>query len=75
MKIVLLVLALGLLLAASIWFAVSNWDGSAMSVHGWVALALGAVLSIALAGGLMALVFFSARHGYDDRIEQDLPED
>lgn len=37
-----------------------------LSVHGYIALALGIVLSLLLAGGLMALVFFSARRGYDD---------
>ena len=29
-------------------------------------MALGIVFSLALGGGLMALVFFSARRGYDD---------
>ncbi len=37
-----------------------------MSGHGWAAMALGIVFSLALGGGLMALVFFSARRGYDD---------
>jgi hypothetical protein len=42
-----------------------------MSVHGWIALGLGTFLSLAVGGGLMALVFYSARKGYDDRIEVD----
>jgi len=37
-----------------------------ISVHGYVALGLGVVLSLALGGGLMALAFFSSRKGYDD---------
>ena len=39
-----------------------------MGVHGWIAMALGVVLSMAVGIGLMALVFFSARRGYDDRV-------
>lgn len=39
-----------------------------MTVHGWIALALGVVVSMGVGIGLMALVFFSARHGYDDRV-------
>ncbi|MGF1463589.1 MAG: hypothetical protein ACFB2Z_10560 [Maricaulaceae bacterium] len=49
--------------------AVAGWqalDGVEMSVHGYIALGLGAVLSLALGGGLMSLVFISARRGYDD---------
>jgi hypothetical protein len=37
-----------------------------MSRHGLVALVLGAVATVALGAGLMALVFFSNRRGYDD---------
>ena len=40
-------------------------------IHLWVALALGTFFSFAVGGGLMALVFISARRGYDDRIEMD----
>ncbi len=51
-----------------------GFDASSMSLHGCIALALGSVLSLALGIGLMALVFYSARRGYDDRVEQDVPE-
>ncbi|MGQ0532232.1 MAG: hypothetical protein ACT4OF_06020 [Caulobacteraceae bacterium] len=53
----------------------TDWDPSYMSVHGWVALGLGTFLSLAVGGGLMALVFYSARKGYDDRIEVDTDPD
>jgi hypothetical protein len=46
-----------------------------MSIHGWIALGLGTFLSLAVGGGLMALVFYSARKGYDDRIEIDTPDE
>jgi hypothetical protein len=70
----LLILVLGAILAASLYVALKDWDASAMSVHGWIALTAGSVLSLLVGGGLMALVFYSARKGYDDRIEIE-PED
>ena len=74
MKVFLLTITLGGILAAVMFGVLTDWDASAMSIHGWIALTLGTVLSLALGGGLMALVFYSARKGYDDRIEIDAPE-
>jgi hypothetical protein len=71
MKTLLLILALGGMLAAIIYVTIKDWDASAMSVHGWIALGAGTVLTMLVGGGLMALVFYSARAGYDDRIEID----
>lgn len=74
MKVFLLTLVLGGLLAVVLFGTLTNWDASAMSIHGWIALSLGTFLSLAVGGGLMALVFYSARKGYDDRIEIDTSE-
>ena len=41
-----------------------------IGVHGLIALGLGAVLTFGLGAGLMALMFFSARRGYDERAHQ-----
>lgn len=71
MKVFLLTITLGGILAAVMFGALTGWDSSAMSIHGWIALALGTFISLALGGGLMALVFHSARKGYDDRVELD----
>lgn len=71
MKVFLLTLSLGGILAVVMFGTLTNWDASAMSIHGWVALFLGTFVSLAVGGGLMALVFYSARKGYDDRIEVD----
>lgn len=68
MKVFLLTLSLGSILAVVLFGALTDWDASAMSIHGWIALTLGTVLSLAVGGGLMALVFHSARKGYDDRV-------
>ena len=44
-----------------------------MSYHGWIALTLGTVFTFLVGAGLMALVFFSSRRGYDDRANR--PDD
>ena len=75
MKIILLVLSLSGILAAALVFALAGWDSSSMSIHGWIALGLGTFLSLDVGGGLMALTFYSAHKGYDDRIEVDVPPD
>lgn len=74
MKVFLLTVGLGGILAAVLFGVLTDWDGSAMSVHGWIALGLGTFFSLAIGGGLMALVFHSARKGYDDRIRLDAPD-
>jgi hypothetical protein len=57
------------LLAGAIWFAASSWvhlAGAVIPIYGWFAIAGGALFSLLVGGGLMALVFYSNRHGYDD---------
>lgn len=57
------------LLAAAIWFAGTAWvrfSGDAIPLYGWLAIAGGVFFSLLVGGGLMALVFYSSRHGYDD---------
>lgn len=75
MKVFLLTISLGGILAAVLFGTLSGWDASYMSVHGWIALGIGTFFSLAVGGGLMALVFYSARKGYDDRIEVDTSPD
>lgn len=69
MKVFLLTIVMGGLLAAVMFGVLTDWDASAMSIHGWIALSLGTLFSLAVGGGLMALLFHSSRRGYDDRIE------
>jgi hypothetical protein len=37
-----------------------------MSIHGYIAMILGIVFSLVIGCGLMALMFYSSRHGYDE---------
>lgn len=56
------------LFGVSLWYAVKVWgamSGVAMSGWGWTFLILGVVVTIGLGAGLMALVFYSARHDMD----------
>ncbi len=65
----LIILALFALLVASVWFAGSAWErfgGDPIPLYGYVAIAGGVLVSLLVGGGLMGLVFYSSRHGYDD---------
>jgi hypothetical protein len=61
------VLIFAIVYAWQFWARLSNVE---MGVHGWAALILGVVFSLALGVGLMFLIFYSNRRGYDD-IERD----
>jgi len=72
-KTAALIAVLGAILIAAVIALVSAWSsaGVEISLFGWVVVGIGAVVSIGLGAGLMALSFFSARRGYDDRIDRD----
>lgn len=60
-------------LVAVVVFVVLSWQQMGvvqMSGHGITALIAGVVLSLVVGGGLMALVFLSARRGYDDAADR-----
>ncbi len=64
------------LLAFALWFAVYSWnaiEGPPIPTGGYVAMWLGIVFSLLIGCGLMALLFYSSRHGYDvaPRYESD----
>jgi hypothetical protein len=48
---------------AGVWSGIGDSD---ISGAGWLALALGVVITLGLGVGLMALVFISSRRGYDE---------
>lgn len=69
-----LVVALLAILAAAIWFASSAWlsiSGPPMPAVGYVAMTLGIVFSLVIGIGLMWLIFYSSRHGYDEPSRTD----
>ena len=70
MRAFIVMIVLGVLLVATLviasiaWFAMGDVE---ISGHGILALVLGALLTFGLAAGLMFLVFYSSRRGYDDQ--------
>jgi hypothetical protein len=69
MRTLALIAALGVLLIAALAAAAYLWSSLAeveIGFHGVLALVLGVLLSLVLGGGLMALVFYSSRHGHDE---------
>ena len=69
LPLLLLVGSLGTILVVAVAMAVGVIGGMGdvgMTGHGWTAMALGIVFTVGIGGGLMALVFYSARRGYDD---------
>jgi hypothetical protein len=56
-------------LAAAIWFGyegLTTEQDVQISSHGYIAMAIGIVFSLVVGIGLMALVFYSSRAGYDE---------
>jgi hypothetical protein len=65
----LIVIALMALLGASLYYAYGVWTAlGAAELPGWMYGAMfgGVLFSLVVGGGLMGLVFYSARAGYDD---------
>jgi len=78
-KIALVVVPLLVMLAAAGWYASRAWtavSGPPMPPTGYVAMTLGIVFSLVVGCGLMALLFYSNRYGYDEphRAEDDHAE-
>lgn len=70
----LVLVVLTLLLAGASLVAYLSWQEMAeveIGLHGYLALGLGAGITIFLWVGLMSLVFFSSRRGYDDEAGRD----
>ncbi len=69
MRSLYILVPLFVLLLAAFWFAGRTWlhlGGNEIPLYGWVAIAGGVVFSLVVGIGLMTLIFYSHRHGYDD---------
>lgn len=72
-----LVIAVIALLVLTVIWAVSAWSiGGDIEIgkHGWIALGLGTFFSLLIGCGLMALMFFSSRRGYDEAADPFRPK-
>jgi hypothetical protein len=69
-----LIVALVAILGASLWFAARAWltiSGPPMPTIGYVTMGIGILFSLIVGCGLMALIFYSSRHGYDEPYRAD----
>jgi hypothetical protein len=78
-KIAFVAVPLLAMLAFAVWYASHAWtalSGPPMPATGYVAMTLGIVFSLVVGCGLMALLFYSNRYGYDEphRAEDDHAE-
>ena len=77
MRKLLILIPLVALLAVSVWFAIQTWtaiEGPPIPLEGKVAMGLGIFFSLVVGCGLMALVFYSSRRGYDEAAHYDPAE-
>ena len=67
-QVIVLAALIIILIMTAVW-ATSVWNSggeTVMDEHGWIALRLGTFFSLLIGCGLMALMFFSSRSGYDE---------
>ena len=70
MKTALVIFVLLALLGVTVGWVVWGWEqtaGTAKGFHGWLAMIHGIVFTIVVGCGLMGLMFYSSRYGYDER--------
>ncbi|WIM09854.1 hypothetical protein [Enhydrobacter sp.] len=63
--LLLALLGLALVILYEGWGIAGGKEGTAMSTNGWIAMILGILATLGLGIGLMALIFYSHRHGKD----------
>jgi len=70
---VALIVTLLALLGVSLWFAAHSFmlEGPPMPPEFYIAMAFGIVFSLVVGIGLMALIFYSSRRGFDEPAQLD----
>ncbi len=73
---IILIVLLSLLVATGvvIYFGWTLGNGIDVPTSGYAAMALGVIVSLAVGFGLMALLFYSSRKGYDEPPVMIVPE-
>jgi hypothetical protein len=78
MKAALAIFVLLSLLAGAVWVGHYGWESAGdvvMPTWGWLMMGLGIFFTVVVGGGLMALVFYSSRAGYDEAPEVETDAD
>ncbi|HEY6257307.1 MAG TPA: hypothetical protein VIY51_16110 [Xanthobacteraceae bacterium] len=65
------------LLGLALWVTYRQWILVDVDVPAWawISMAFGVALSVLVGGGLMALIFYSSRKGYDEPPHKIEPDD
>jgi membrane protein DedA with SNARE-associated domain len=73
---IILIVLLSLLVATGVvmYFGWTLGNGTDVPTSGYAAMALGVIVSLAVGFGLMALLFYSSRKGYDEPPVMIIPE-
>ena len=69
MRVALVIILLLAILAGAVFVGHYGWVSAGdvvMPAWGWLMLALGVFFTLLVGGGLMALVFYSSREGFDE---------
>jgi hypothetical protein len=77
MKVGLVIVGLLALFGVAVGWAIWGWQqtaATAIGLHGWLAMILGIIFTIVVGCGLMGLMFYSSRYGYDELVG-DLSDD
>jgi hypothetical protein len=72
MRVAAIILVLLAILAGAIFVGHYGWVSAgdvAMPTWGWLMMGLGIVFTLLVGGGLMALIFYSSRAGFDEAPE------
>ena len=78
MRRYLVIVPLIVLLAFALGFAIYAWktiEGPGIPTGGYVAMGLGIFFSFLIVCSLMALLFYSSRHGYDEPAHYDTQDE
>ena len=72
-SLAVLLVSFGLLVATCgvAWWLWNEVEAATITFYGWLALGIGGGLTVLLAAGLVALMQFSERRGYDDAAGRD----
>ena len=72
MRVALVIIAVFAILAGAVFVAYYGWVSAGdvvMPAWGWLMISFGILVHLLVGGGLMALVFYSSRAGFDEPSE------
>ena len=68
MKIILVIISLLTSFGVTVAWAIWGWGQNEMGFHAWLAMILGIVVTSLVWFGLLGLMFYSSRRGYDEGV-------